>query len=167
MKRKKLLGSLFLGITLAFTAVGCGSDNDSAAPKERSEGPVLTQEQQKQQLDATARKFMGSIHPDDFKVLDNLAYYVEKHYLDDQSVEPVNNWAKGILQSMTQTIATGQPGYTEYARIIDATKYRGASSIRVTSGCARRTRRTLSSCSATRTATTACSPSRSATRRRL
>lgn len=125
MKRKKLLGSLFLGITLAFTAVGCGSDNDSAAPKERSEGPVLTQEQQKQQLDATARKFMGSIHPDDFKVLDNLAYYVEKHYLDDQSVEPVNNWAKGILQSMTQTIATGQPGYTEYARIIDATKYRG------------------------------------------
>ena len=97
MKRKKLLGSLFLGITLAFTAVGCGSDNDSAAPKERPEGPVLTQEQQKQQLDATARKFMGSIHPDDFKVLDNLAYYVEKHYLDDQSVEPVNNWAKGIV----------------------------------------------------------------------
>ena len=69
MKRKKLLGSLFLGITLAFTAVGCGSDNDSAAPKERSEGPVLTQEQQKQQLDATARKFMGSIHPDDFREL--------------------------------------------------------------------------------------------------
>lgn len=132
MKKLSYLVCLLIGAVLSFGVSSCGSNGSNEEPNRPETGKInqgggnqQTPETQKKQIETTAKKIIGFIHTDDFKELDAITYRLNHYYLSNQKVANVRRWADDIVESLTQSIETGKPNEKEYARIIDASRFKG------------------------------------------
>ena len=142
MKTVKLLGYLFLGTTMSLGTVSCGPDNNNTPEKSGTEigsgtgtgsgsgsgsktETTLNQEEQKNQIEITGKKFVAQFNAEDFKPLQDLAKHIEKNYQNPKSFEEINKWAGDILKDLTSTISRAYDTNKTYTLIVDATKFKG------------------------------------------
>lgn len=140
MKTVKLLGYLFLGTTMSLGTVSCGPDNNNTPEKSGTEigsgtgtgsgsgsktETTLNQEEQKNQIEITGKKFVAQFNADDFKPLQDLAKHIEKNYQNQKQFEEVNKWAGDILKDLTTTISRAHETERLYTLVIDASKFKG------------------------------------------
>ena len=140
MKTVKLLGYLFLGTTMSLGTVSCGPDNNNTPEKSGTEigsgtgtgsgsgsktETTLNQEELKNQIEITGKKFVAQFKADDFKPLQDLAKHIEKNYQSQKQFEEVNKWAGDILKDLTTTISRAHETERLYTLVIDASKFKG------------------------------------------
>ena len=144
MKKIKLLGYLFLGTTMSLGTVSCGPDNNNTPEKSGTEigsgtgtgsgsgsgsgtktETTLNQEELKNQIEITGKKFVAQFNADDFKPLQDLAKHIEKNYQSQKQFEEVNKWAGDILKDLTTTISRAHETERLYTLVIDASKFKG------------------------------------------
>ena len=107
MNKIRQIGYLVLGTSLVFGVAACGSTGDDKDiqggidPGKKTEvNTELTTEQNKLEVDKTAKRALAMVKSTDFNDIENIANYVDKNLSSEHATAKISQWWEDKLESL-------------------------------------------------------------------